>query len=474
MFLLLLTKEWLGGLRTYALPAVLLSLLLLLGIAFAGTHNRSAQIRENRLSANARFRQQWEQLKTGDPHGAAHFGTYVFKPVMLLSSFDNGLENVTGTSMRIEAHVQHTMAAPALRPADTYSRFGELTIASVLQLFFPLFIIFSCYNSYTQEKVSGTLRLLLIQGATQSSIIKSKAKYHLIFVNSMLLISLCLCLPALLFPGTTATDDSTLIRLLCLVIAYSIYCNIFVLIAIAISVLAKNARQSLLLLTAAWLLWNIMLPRLSAGIAGELHPLPSQYQQQERIEKAIKTGIDGHSSREERQQQIIDATLRQYKVKSADELPVNLNAILLQASENYAQMVYDIYTAKTDSIIQIQNRYNNYLALADPYLAIRNLSMALCGTDYLRQQHFDRAARQYRNDFIRRLNNELAYGGSKPNDSHWKVDASFYRSIPSFHYKPPAFTQVLESQWMMIASLLLWLTIAICLLQIIAQHAGIE
>lgn len=196
MYLLLTTKEWLGGLRTYALPAVLLSLLVLLGIAFAGTHSRSEQISRNRSAANAHFRQQWEQLKTSDPHSAAHFGTYLFKPVMLLSNFDSGLETVTGTSMRIEAHVQHTMAAPVLRPADIYTRFGSLTIASVLQLFFPLFIIFSCYNSYTQEKTNGTLRLLLIQGATQSVILKSKTKYYLIAVNIMLLASLLIYLPA--------------------------------------------------------------------------------------------------------------------------------------------------------------------------------------------------------------------------------------------------------------------------------------
>ncbi|ACU62753.1 ABC transporter permease [Chitinophaga pinensis] len=476
MYLLLTTKEWLGGLRTYALPAVLLSLLVLLGIAFAGTHSRSEQISRNRSAANAHFRQQWEQLKTSDPHSAAHFGTYLFKPVMLLSNFDSGLETVTGTSMRIEAHVQHTMAAPVLRPADIYTRFGSLTIASVLQLFFPLFIIFSCYNSYTQEKTNGTLRLLLIQGATQSVILKSKTKYYLIAVNIMLLASLLIYLPALLFSGTTTTttDQTTLLSILCLIIAYSSYCSIFVMIAIAISAIAKNARQSLLLLTGCWLIWNILLPRLGAGIAGELHPLPSQYQQQEKMEKAIKMGIDGRSSREERIQQLTDATLKQYHVKSADQLPVNLHAILLQSSEDYAQMVYDIYTAKTDSIITLQNRYSNYLALVDPYLAIRNLSMALCGTDYLHQQQLDRAARQYRNDFIRRLNNELAYGGSKTNDSHWKVNASFYSSIPPFHYKPPALIQVLASQWMMIAALLLWLAISICLLQIIARHAGIE
>jgi len=474
MYLLLTTKEWLGGLRTHALPAVLLSLLVLLGIAFAGTHSRSEQISRNRLAANTHFRQQWEQLKTGDPHSAAHFGTYIFKPVMLLGNFDSGLETVTGTSMRVEAHVQHSMAAPALRPADIYTRFGSLTIASVLQLFFPLFIIFSCYNSYTQEKANGTLRLLMIQGATQSVILKSKTRYYLIAVNGMLLGSLLIYLPALLFSGTVVADKATFLNIACLVIAYSSYCSIFVMIAIAVSAIAKNARQSLLLLTGCWLVWNILLPRLGAGIAGELHPLPSQYQQQEKIEKAIKMGIDGHSSREERQQQVTAATLQRYHVSSTDQLPVNLNAILLQSSEDYTQMVYDIYTAKTDSIIQLQNRYSNYLALADPYLAIRNLSMALCGTDYLHQQQLDKAARQYRNDFIRRLNNELAYGGSKTNDSHWKVNASFYSSIPPFHYKPPALSEVLKSQWMMIVSLVLWLAISICSLQIIARHAGIE
>ncbi|TWV91270.1 DUF3526 domain-containing protein [Chitinophaga pinensis] len=474
MYLLLTTKEWLGGLRTYALPAVLLSLLLLLGIAFAGTHSRSAQVKKNRLAANAHFRQQWEQLKTGDPHSAAHFGTYIFKPVMLLSNFDSGLEPVTGTSMRIEAHVQHSMAAPALRPVDIYTRFGGLTIASILQLFFPLFIIFGCYDSYTQEKTSGTLGLLLIQGASQNIILKSKARYYLTAVNIILLISLLIYMPALLFSGTSSTDNTTLISILCLTVAYSIYCSIFVLLAIVVSAIAKNGRQSLLILTGCWLVWNILIPRLGAGIAAELHPLPSQYQQQEKIEKAIKMGINGHSPKEERQQQLIDATLKQYHVERTDQLPINLNAILLQASEDYAQMVYDIYNAKTDSIISIQNRYNNYLALADPYLAIRHLSMALCGTGYIQQQQLDNAARQYRNDFIRRLNNELAYGGSKTDDSHWKVNAAFYQSIPPFHYQTPALSQVLKSQWVMIASLLLWLIISICLLQIIAQYAGIE
>ncbi|MBW8682956.1 ABC transporter permease [Chitinophaga rhizophila] len=474
MLLLLTTKEWLAGIRTYALPAALLTLLLLIGIAFAGTYKRAESLRQSRVEANAHFRQQWEQLQTGDPHSAAHFGTYIFKPITLLSGFDGGLESVTGTSMRVEAHVQHAMAAPPARAADAYLRFGALTPASVLQLFFPLLIIFSCYNAYLQEKHAGTLKLLLIQGATHRTIISSKTRYYLAVVNVMLIAGLLVCIPALLFTGTPASDEALPLRLMILVLAYSSYCSIFVLITMVISVIAANARQALILLSGIWLIWNIIIPRLGPGLAARIYPLPSQYLVQEQIEKGIKMGIDGQTPREERQQQVIAATLKQYQVTSIDALPVNMNALLMQAGEDYSQRVYEHYTAKTDSIIDLQNRFTGYFALADPYLAVNSLSMALCGTDYLQQKHFDHTARTYRNDFIRRLNHELAYGGSRTGDEHWKVSASFYKSIPVFRYIPVSLSAVLRSQAWMIASLLLWLTTGIVLLQIIARYVTTE
>lgn len=474
MFLLLTTREWLTGLRTYALPATLLTLVLLMGIAFARTHSRANQTANVRLTANQHFRQQWEQLQTGDPHSAAHFGTYIFKPASLLSSFDSGLEHFTGSSLRIEAHVQHGMATPAWRVTDTYLRFGELTPANVLLLFLPLLIIFACYNSYQQEKNTGTLKLLVIQGATPRRIIRSKVKYYLTVINGILLVSLFICLPLLLLSNLYTPTITTYSRLVLLIIIYVMYASIFVLIAISISVLVRNARQSLLLLTGIWLLWNIMVPRLGAGISGELYPLPSQHWLQDKIEKAIKTGIDGHTSREQRQQQVIDATLKQYHVKSADQLPVNLNAILMQAAEDYTQMVYDTYTAQTDSIIQVQNTFSNYLAFADPCMAARSISMALCGTGNLQQQDFYKAALAYRNDFIRRLNHQLAVSGKQPADHQEQAAASFYRTIPSFQYTPPDLTTVLQNQWPMIAALLLWLVISMGLLQIITHHASIE
>jgi ABC-2 type transport system permease protein len=462
MLKILVLKEWRMALRSRTLAATLFPLLLLLGIAFTGSSIQQSGLQRERDAANAHFRTQWEQLQAGDPHSAAHFGTYIFKPPGTLSSFDKGLDDVSGYTMRVEAHIQHSMATPPLRPADAYLRFGNLTMASVLQLFFPLFILFYCYNSYTQEQASGTLSLLLLQGAGKAAILRGKAALHLLVINGILLSGLLLYLPPLLLMNGHTLTGTELLRIILLTICYACYGSIFVLLGMAVSARAKNGRQSLLILLSIWLLWNVMAPRLTAAIGKTLYPLPSQYALQEKIERAIRMGINGDDPREERAEKLQEQVLKQYQVKDVSQLPVNFDAIRMQANEDYAQMVYDKYAAETDSIIRLQNNISRYAALADPYLAMRSISMALCGTDYAHHQHFDSGARRYRNDFIRQLNMQLAYKG--------KADQSFYKAMPQFIHTPPDTLTVVHGQRWLLLSLLLWLPLSVLLLKRSASY----
>lgn len=458
MLRILVLKEWRMALRSRTLAATLFPLLLLLGIAFIGNSIKQSELQRERDAANKHFRTQWEQLQTGDPHSAAHFGTYIFKPLSPLSSFDKGLNDVSGYTMRVEAHIQHSMATPPLRAADAYLRFGDLTIANVLQLFFPLFILFYCYNSYTQEQASGTLGLLLLQGADKAAILRGKAVLHLVVVNGMLMTGLLLYLPPLLL----RSGNTDLSRILLLTVCYACYGSIFVLLGMAVSARAKNGRQSLLILAGIWLLWNVIAPRLTAAIGESLHPLPSQHALQEKIEKAIRMGIHGDDPREERMEKLQEQVLKQYNVNDVSQLPVNFDAIRMQANEDYAQKVYDKYSAETDSIIQLQNNITRYAAMIDPYLAMRSISTALCGTDYAHQRHFDTSARRYRNDFIRQLNMQLAYKG--------RADQHFYKAMSAFEYTPPGTFTVFRGQAWLLLSLLLWLPVSVLLLKRSASY----
>jgi len=125
-------------------------------------------------------------------------------------------------------------------------------------------------------------------------------------------------------------------------------------------------------------------------------------------------------------------------------------------------MVYDKYALETDSIIRLQNNITRYAAVADPYLALRSISMALCGTDYAHHWYFDSSARRYRNDFIRRLNMQLAYKG--------KADQDFYKATPQFDYIPPDILTVFRGQAWLLLSLLLWLPLSVLLLKRSASY----
>lgn len=462
MLKILLLKEWRMAIRSRIVAVTLLPLLLLLGIAFAGSSVQQSRLQQERTAANEHFRVQWEQLKNGDPHSAAHFGTYIFKTPGTLSIFDKGLDDVTGYTMRVEAHIQHSMATPPIRPADAYLRFGSLTMASVLQLFFPLFILFFCFNSYTQEQASGTLGLLLLQGAAKPAILKGKSVLQLAVINGMLLTGLLLYLPAMLLTSGRAVASSDLLRIALLIVCYVCYGSIFVLLGVAVSARARNGRQALFILTGIWLLWNIIAPRLTASIGESLHPLPSQHALQEKIERAIRMGINGDEPREARLEKLTQTLLRKYHVTDVSLLPLNFDAIRMQANEEYAQLVYDKYAAETDSIIKLQNNITRYAALADPYLAIRSISMALSGTDYNHQWHFDTTARRYRNDFIRRLNHQLAYKGS--------ADEDFYKAMPQFQYHAPDILTVTRSQGWLLLSLPVWILIGVLLINRSASY----
>ncbi|MCW3466700.1 DUF3526 domain-containing protein [Chitinophaga nivalis] len=457
MLKIIMLKEWRAAQRSGLLLTGTLLLLVMLGIAFAGSRREAVALQQQRLSADSLFRTQWEQMKVSNPHDAAHFGTYLFKPLTIWSSFDNGINKSGGHVMRVEAHVQHTPAAAPVSPADNYLRFGSLTMATVLLLFFPLFIIFYCHNSYTREREWGTLKLLFIQGANKRILLPGKSLTALFSCNGMLLLGLLVYLPLLFLYTPVQPAAGTAIRIFFLVVAYSMYASIFVLLSIRISAVVQRSGQALMWLLGIWLLGNVLLPRMIAGIGAIVYPLPSQYAFQAAVSKAEKFGINGDESREQRQQKLEQAWLTRYHVKTVAELPVNFDAIQLQDTEDYMQRIYEQQVAVVDSIIRLQNRLSVYASWIDPYLAVRNISMAVCGTDYAHHAHFFAAARAYRNDFIRRLNHELAWGGSRTGDPEWKADPAFFRKIPPFVWQPPAAGRVLQQQWMSFAALLGWL-----------------
>ena len=59
--------------------------------------------------AQSHVRSQWNEMVPSNPHRAAHFGTYAFKPTSVLNSIDEGINSVTGNVLRLEGHIQNNI-----------------------------------------------------------------------------------------------------------------------------------------------------------------------------------------------------------------------------------------------------------------------------------------------------------------------------------------------------------------------------
>ena len=89
----IIVNEWRYLARNKILISVSLAFILVLFISiFLGILQTNKQAAYYDLSKD-KIRKKWENIDNINPHGAAHYGTYVFKPNNLLSSLDEGVNS---------------------------------------------------------------------------------------------------------------------------------------------------------------------------------------------------------------------------------------------------------------------------------------------------------------------------------------------------------------------------------------------
>ena len=91
--------------------AAIVLVLLVAALVLGWKHYVSTKAQ--REAAQTLSRSSWVNQGSHNPHSAAHFGVYAFKPPMPLGLVDAGLDRFTGVSVWVEAHWRgHSSAAP--------------------------------------------------------------------------------------------------------------------------------------------------------------------------------------------------------------------------------------------------------------------------------------------------------------------------------------------------------------------------
>ena len=109
-------------------------------------------------------------------------------------------------------------------------------------------------------------------------------------------------------------------------------------------------------------------------------------------------------------------------------MPINFDGVRMQADEEYGNKVWDKHFGNINRILLNQKKLYQLFGFFNPFISLKNISMGLASSDNFHHQDFVVKAELYRRNFIKRLNDEHAYGGSKTGDWSWTPDK--YKTLP--------------------------------------------
>lgn len=443
--------------------------LLIIFAAFAGWQ-RQKGIGIQKQKATALFRHEWEEQEA-NPHSAAHFGTYLFKPSSVLEIYDHGLNSYLGNTYRVEAHVQHEVNHSEAEHADTNLRFGELSVAMVLQLLLPLMILLMSFSSITREREGNTLKILMIQGGRPARLVWGK-------LLGIYAIVLTVVVPALLLLAiplmVSDMQPGSPLRFALFVLTYLVYFFLFTVIGLFISAISRSSNTALATSLGIWVLLAVLLPRATIRWIDSAYPLPSRYEFNRTISQAYQQGMDKDGTSAERWKKFMQETLKKYGVDTVTKLPVNFDGLAMQMGEDYNSKVYDRFAGQVEQLIKKQQTRLEQWSILNPFQAMQQLSMGMAGSDYFHHLYFHHQARSYRDEFVRTLNLDLANSGSAYLSYNYTVGPDFFKRMKDFIYQPPSLKEVIRfHQWSLFSitfwcglSILLFIPLAIRLIKI--------
>lgn len=446
-------NEWKMLLRSIGMRILTAAFaILLILISYVSIYQQKEQQKQQK-AASEHVRQQWEAIKEMNPHGAAHFGSYAFRPMGLLAALDEGVYAITGNVIRLEGHVQNEMVYSEASQSMLISKFGKLKASLLLQYVLPLLLIFLAFSSISSEKESGRITLLFIQGLGVRKLLFGKTIAVWLY-GIVLLFLTCLTQLAL---QLDALNGDILSRICLWLLVYAGYYYVICLLSVYLSARLNNNTAALSSMLAIWVIWTLFIPKIWGNTIEAAVTLPSRLAFTEAMREDRKKGIDGHNPSDEREKAFREKILRKYGVDSVEQLPINFDGLVMQADEEYGNKVWDKHFGKLYGSLQKQKSMYQWGSAFNPFIVVQQLSMGFSGSDMLHHLHFQQSAENYRRSFIKTLNDKHAYGGSKTGDWSWTADSTFFRSVKDFDYHPPRLGQVVSGYSVGLGALLGWI-----------------
>ncbi len=437
-------------------------ILLYAGIIGKIQYNNFEKIR---IKYQNEVRSSWVNSPDKHPHRMAHYGYIAFRPKSALSVFDYGLESYLGNAIFLEAHKQNTTNFSEASLSTTMMRFGEISIAMILQLLFPLLIFFLGHNVISSDRENGTLKILIAQGLNMRSLIIGKI-LGVLFVSSIIFIPTFIYSAILHFSISSFNNEWT--NFLCAFLLYSISIIIYSCIAVCVSAISNKSKLALVSLIGLWLILFVALPRSTQAFAEKIYPTPSKIAFESGIEEEIIKEGDSHNPDDKHYKNLKDSILRTHHAVSIEQLNFNYAGFQMKEGERISSQIYNKHKQNLNRVFKNQNNLMSYTGFLNPYICIKEISLLLSNTDFETYLDFQEQAEKYRYELAQEMNDLQIklIPNKKLSDTAktYSISKHHWATLKDFNYTKPKITNLLKNNQIPILALIYWIILTIVIL----------
>ena len=336
-----------------------------------------------------------------------------------LSIFSQGITGQVGNRVKIRLGEKPMLSEGKIAARDNpfLASFFSVDFVQIVAIIFSLLALLFSYDIFTREKEDGTLRLQMSNALGRSEFLTGKVLGILATLLPVLVFSLLLSAILILFSKNVSFSALEWGRIVLLFIVSLLYLAVFIFIGLFISARSRTSVTSLVLCLFVWVFFVFLIPNLSAYFAESFVRVQSRDNLNRILDELDREF--GRVQSDRYKAQGISESYSAWYLSSGDDGYVETygssrtdfeaqrrrSMISEPLRIDYADKKWSSQKAYLDSLVY-QAHAAEGLSAISPAGVFRIIASAVCSTDRRSLENEMDRIRQYREAFIRYLQNK--------------------------------------------------------------------
>ena len=395
MLLEIIKKELLDSITGIKFISAFLICCILLPAAFYNGTGRYISKRKEYEITISQGKKELAELEKNSSHAAiSRFNKKIIKPPAILYIFSSGVEDAVGyiTNNRESIYIPFpNLSMSRYTRNPSYVIYGLFDVVFIVEVILSLLVLLFTFDAITGEKEKGTLKLIISNRLPRDILILGKITGSFISFFVPFISSFLIGLIILLMNQEISLSSENWIRIGLMFLLFTLYLVIFFCLGLFVSSKSSRSTNSLFILLFIWILFVLIIPRMSVIASSLINPIPSIHEHT-RNKRIVRSEINKIRNEEERKMKkenpnFDDNEIRNLYKKIAEKYSVLRESKIAQLEKEY------------ESKLNKQRLMAMNISRISPVSSMKLAAMNLCNTGIKEYERFKNSVDNYRTQY---------------------------------------------------------------------------